>query len=337
MIENTDKAKTIATETTGSLAPEVSVIIVSYWTGPLLIRSVISALQQPEVLEVIVVNNGNPSVHIKRLKALSQDAGDRLMVQSGHGNIGFAAACNQGARTARGKFIFLLNPDAILPAGSIGQLLKAADQQTGLWVIGGKLINPDGSEQAGSRRGPLTPWSAFVEMTQIWRLAPNHPYFRRFNQHQTACPTETIPISVISGACMLMPRQTFDAIEGMDERYFLHVEDIDFCLRLQKAGGTILFTPDAEIIHYKSSSRANAMRVEFRKARSMVTYFWTHFRDPYPLLFLWLVSALVWVGFGFRFIKRAISRSLALIGLRHRRGNDATKRAKAQARKRSRR
>jgi GT2 family glycosyltransferase len=320
----------------GAFIRSVSVIIVSYWTGPILARSVMSALHQSEVCDVIVVDNGNPKEDLERLKTLAGEDAHRLKILTGHGNIGYAAACNHGARAADGKYIFILNPDAILPTGSVGKLLAATkDWEDDLWLIGGKLINPDGSEQAGSRRNALTPGSAFIEMTQIWRIAPKHPMFQRFNRHQTPCPKETVEMPVISGACMLMPRETFDAIGGMDERYFLHVEDVDFCLRLGQAGGVILFTPGAEILHYKSSSRANAMRIEYRKVRSIIIYFQTHFDDQYPKPFLWLVYGLAWLGFSFRFVKRAFARALGVIGLRRRRGVQALQRAKAMERKRA--
>ncbi len=320
----------------GLFARSVSVIIVSYWTGPILARSVMSALHQSEVRDVIIVDNGNPKEDLERLKTLAGEDAQRLKILTDHGNIGYAAGCNHGVRAAEGKYIFILNPDAILPNGSVGKLLAAVDDWADdLWMIGGKLINPDGSEQAGSRRNALTPGSAFIEMTQIWRIAPKHPMFQRFNRHQTPCPKETVKMPVISGACMLMPRKSFDAIGGMDERYFLHVEDVDFCLRLGKAGGTILFTPDAEILHYKSTSRANAMRIEYRKLRSIIIYFQTHFEDQYPKPFLWLVYGLVWLGFCFRFVKRALARAFGIIGLRRRRGVRALQRAKAIDRKRA--
>ncbi|WP_306252603.1 glycosyltransferase family 2 protein [Parvularcula sp. IMCC14364] len=307
----------------------VSVIIVSYWTGPLLVRSVLSALRQAEVAEVIVVDNGNWVDEMTRLEAIAGDNSHKLQIISGHGNVGYAAGCNIGAKAATGQFLFLLNPDAILPDNAVAELLADAGKLDGKWVMGGKLINPDGTEQAGSRRSPLTPWTAFVEMTRIYKLAPQHPYFRRFNMHQDPCPEEMIPIPVISGACMLMPRETFSAIDGMDEEYFLHVEDVDFCLRLRDAGGEVYFSPSTSIPHFKSSSRASKLRVEMRKAQSLVRYFWTHFRKPYPAVFLALVSALVWAATGVKALNILIRRGLRLVGLRKKTGKEGVRKARS--------
>ncbi len=306
----------------------VSVIIVSYWTGPLLVRSVLSALRQPEVSELIVVDNGNWADEMTRLSAIAGENGDKLQIISGHGNVGYAAGCNIGARAATGQFLFLLNPDAILPDNAVAELLAEGSKLDGNWLMGGKLVNPDGTEQAGSRRSPLTPWTAFVEMTRIYKLAPQHPYFRRFNMHQDPCPEETIPIPVISGACMLMPRDTFFAIDGMDEDYFLHVEDVDFCLRLRDAGGEVYFSPVTSIPHFKSSSRSSKLRLEVKKAQSLVRYFWTHFRKPYPAIFLAIVSVLVWVVTGLKALRILLRRALRLVGLRRRTGGESTRRAR---------
>ncbi|MGV6801640.1 MAG: glycosyltransferase family 2 protein [bacterium] len=294
----------------------VSVIIVSYWTGPLLMRSVMSAIRQPLVCEVIVVDNGNWSDQMTRLADTAGDYSDKLKIITGHGNIGYAAGCNRGVAASSGDYIFILNPDAILTDNAVEELLTAGKRQQGDWVIGGKLVNPDGTEQAGSRRGPLTPWTALIEITQLYRFAPNHPYFRRFNNHQDPCPEEVTSVPCISGACMLMPRQTYDLVGGMDEDYFLHVEDVDFCLRMNKAGGAVYFAPKTPILHFKSSSRASRLRIEMRKAHSMVRYFWSHFKDPYPFLFLVLVSVLVWVAFAFRASSILVKRALALVGIR---------------------
>ena len=313
--------------TSVSPASRVSVVIVSYWTGPLLIRSVMSAFRQPDVHEVIVVDNGNWADQMDRLVLLTGEDSDRLTVISGHGNIGFAAGCNLGAEQATGDYLFILNPDAILPDGAVEDLLKEAAALEGDWLLGGRLTNPDGTEQAGSRRSPLTPWTAFVEMTQLYRFAPKHPYFRRFNRHEEPCPGEICKTPVISGACMLMKQETFHRVGGMDENYFLHVEDVDFCLRLREAGGEVYFAPKTDIIHFKSSSRANRLRVEAMKAKSLVRYFWTHFKEPYPDIFLALVSGLVWLAFGVKALGILAKRFLSFAGFRARAGRGGMRRA----------
>ena len=315
--------------------PRVSAVVVSYYTGPLLWRCVAAALGEPEVAEVIVVDNGNWDQARDDLALMAADE-SRLRVIEGQGNVGFAAGCNIGARAAKAPYLFLLNPDAILAPGTVGTLLAEgrAKATTGTWVVGGRLLNPDGTEQAGARRGPLTPWSAMVEMTKLYKLAPRHPYFRRFNNHREPCPGETIPMPVISGACMLMPRAAYAAVGGMDEAFFLHVEDVDFCLRFTEAGGQVFYAPAATLIHAKSSSRVNPVRVERWKSRSLVRYFRRHFDGLYPPGFVPLVCAMVWGVFALRAARYGGLRALGLLGLTGRRGLSAPRRAGRIARSR---
>ncbi|WP_183815186.1 glycosyltransferase [Parvularcula dongshanensis] len=299
----------------------VSVVVVSYFTGPLLWRCLAAALAQPEVRDVVVVDNGNWDRTRDDL-ALMAEADDRVHVVTGQGNVGFAAGCNLGVAAASGEVIFILNPDAILAPGAVATLLREGRRYggRGAWLIGGRLLNPDGTVQAGARRGALTPWTALVEMTRLYRVAPRHPYFRRFNQHGEPEPDGTVPMPVISGACMMMPRETYEAVGGMDEAYFLHVEDVDFCVRVGAAGGKVLYTPKAEVTHYKSSSRANRFRIEQLKAHSLHLYFRRHFSGVYPPGFLTLVSAVSWGGVGLRMAKLTAQRTIGLTGVGRRSG-----------------
>lgn len=332
--DSASDAGTLATAESIAIAPSVSAIIVSYYTGPLLARAVASLRNQPEVGEIIIVDNGNwPGV--VESAAASDDACPQATIVSGHGNVGFAKACNLGAAQARGSHLLFFNPDAIMPTGGVARLLTDGASRERPWLMGAKLVDPNGIEQQGSRRATLTPWRAFVEATALYRFAPRHPYFRRFNLHGDPCPDAVIPLPVISGACFLLPREDYFRVGGMDENYFLHVEDVDFCLRFSKAGGAVYFDPNVSVIHYKSSSRVDPVRVEFRKTASMLRYFKAHFSDPYPAPFLWLVGVCAWGAFGLLALKRLIGQSFAILGFRVRRGRAGLRRARSIAARRS--
>jgi hypothetical protein len=303
-------------------SPSISIIIVSYFTGPLLARSVASARTQADVVDVILVDNGN---YEGAVAAAIAGEGAPVTVISGHGNVGFAAACNLGARRARGEALVFLNPDAVLPAGGAARLIADGAAEAERFVIGARIVDPDGGEQQGSRRETLTPWRAFVEMSRLYKLAPNHPYFQRFNLHHQDIPDAVVGSPTVSGACFAVRTADYWSIDGMDERYFLHVEDIDFCLRFARSGGAVLFNPHVVVIHHKSSSRAASSRIEYRKAKSLNLYFRTHFANAYPRLFLEIVALLVWLAFAARIsigAAKGASRSL-------RRGMRGARRAKA--------
>ncbi len=305
----------------------VTAIVISYFTGPLLARSIASLRKQDNVEDVILLDNGNFPGDVE--DAAASGDGAPVSVLSGHGNIGFAAACNLGARAAKSDLLLFLNPDAVMPANGVAQMLADASDLERPWMMGAKLVGPDGVEQQGSRRETLTPWRAFVELARLDRLAPQHPYFRRFNLHAHPCPGEVIEVPTLSGACFLLPKEDFDAIDGMDEQYFLHVEDVDFCLRFSKAGGKAYFNPNVSVLHFKSSSRANPVRIEARKTAGTIRYFNTHFSNAYPRPFLWLVAGALWASFGVLFMRRGVGKLLRLAGLRARAGNKGLRRARS--------
>ncbi len=272
---------------------------------------------QDGVREIILVDNGNPDGAIDAAIGPADD-GLAIRVISGHGNVGFAAACNIGARDATGALLLFVNPDAILPPGGAARLAEHGALRSSPWLIGAKIIDPDGAEQRGSRRATLTPWRAFVEATNLYRFAPHHPYFRRFNLHGDPCPVDVTPVPVISGACFLTPASDYWSIGGMDEQYFLHVEDVDFCLRFADAGGGVYFDPTVSVLHFKSSSDIDPIIVDMRKTGSMLRYFRAHFSEPYPAPFLWLVGLLLWTQFGLKsavtFATRILTPGRAIFG-----------------------
>ncbi|WP_395073452.1 glycosyltransferase family 2 protein [Hyphococcus sp.] len=313
-------------------ASDVAAIVVSYFTGPVLARSVAALRAQPDISEIILIDNGNFPGDVD---AAAAGEGAALRILSGQGNVGFAAGCNLGAAAAASEYLLIINPDAVMPEGGVAQMIADGGELNRPWLMGAKLVGPDGVEQQGSRRRVLTPWTAFVEATSLYKLAPNHPYFRRFNLHTDKSPDEVIDVPTLSGAVMFLPREDYLSVGGMDERYFLHVEDVDFCLRFAKAGGRVWFNPLVSVTHYKSSSRANPVKIEARKTAGIIRYFHTHFSDSYPKPFLWLVDGALWALFGILFVKRAILKGLRLLGFSIRTGGRGLERARALARRQS--
>jgi len=282
-------------------AEGVSVVMVSYRTGPVLFAAIEAVLadDQEGVVEVILVDNGNPPAVTKELARRAKTE-PRLRLVSGHGNVGFARGCNIGARRAVGRYLLLLNPDCCLGPGAIPALLAEAAVRGDHWMLGCRLVNPDGSEQRGSRRALLTPWTALVEVFRLDVLAPRLFRRYRFNHHDKPPPNETARVSAISGAIMMLPAATFHAMGGLDEGYFLHVDDLDLCLRLDRAGIPVYYAPHVEVVHYVSSSSANPVLVEWHKTRGFLRYFWTHFRGRLWFLLWGPLSIGIFTRFGIK-------------------------------------
>ena len=136
----------------GELRRAVSVVIVSYWTGPLLRRCLGSVLQQPGVREILLIDNGNWDQEIERAVAMGDDTTPPIRLFSGHGNIGFAAACNLGAQHATGDYLLILNPDAVIETGGVEKLVREGVVKPRPWMLGAKLIDPEGGKATPRRR-----------------------------------------------------------------------------------------------------------------------------------------------------------------------------------------
>ena len=257
----------------------VSVVMVSYWTGAVLSEAIESVLapDQEGLAELVLVDNGNPSEVTAQLARWAV-ADPRLVLIGGHGNVGFARGCNMGARRARSRYLLLLNPDCRLAPGAIPALLAEAGSLGEDWMLGCRVLNPDGSDQRGSRRALLTPGTALVETLRLDRLAPALFRRHRLNHHESRLPEGTVRIPAVNGACMMLPVATFQAVGGMDEGYFLHVDDLDLCLRLHRSAIPVHFAPHVQAVHHASSSRVGPIRIEWYKTRGFLRYFRMHYR-----------------------------------------------------------
>lgn len=264
-----------------SPASSVSIVIVSYETGPCLWPSLRAAMAEPEVGEVVVVDNGNPAAVTEELQLLSQ-TNPRLRVLTGHGNIGFAAGCNLGAAQSQGEFLLFANPDLVLSRGAVRRLLRSVPAHIGHGplLVGGRLLGPDGREQRGARRDHITPWSAFVTFSGLSRLGSLHPAFRDPHWERDPLPVGPQRVGAVSGAMLLVSRRDFGALGGFDQGYFLHVEDLDLCRRAWEAGGEVIFAPDAEGIHIGCTSKTTKVFVERCKAAGFARYFRRFARGP---------------------------------------------------------
>lgn len=249
----------------------LSVVMVVYMTGEALEESVACVLNDPLVDEFVIVDNGSNRVDAASLRNLA-DRDDRVKLLAGHGNVGFARGANLGARKATGDVLVFLNPDAFVQPGCLAELVREIADRPVPCIVGGRVLNLDRTEQRGGRRGDITPMTALLSMSGLAKLVPG---WRRFEVHweADALPETALPAPTISGACFCMRREDFDAVDGFDEGYFLHVEDVDLCWRVRQQGGVVLFQPKAEVIHLGGTSQTSPLKVEFHKGVGLARFF----------------------------------------------------------------
>jgi N-acetylglucosaminyl-diphospho-decaprenol L-rhamnosyltransferase len=269
----------------------VSVVMVVYMTGEALEESVACVLKDPLVDEFVIVDNGSTGPDSTRLRALA--ARDRrVKLLAGHGNVGFARGANLGARNARGDALVFLNPDAFVQPNCIAELVREIEGRPVPCIVGGRVLNADRSEQRGARRGDITLMSALMSLSGLARHVPG---LRRYEVHWEGetLPDQVAPAPTISGACFCMRREDFDAVQGFDEKYFLHVEDVDLCWRVRRQGGVVLFHPRAEVIHLGHTSQTSPIRVEFHKGVGLARYFRKRAEGQSQRIVAWLLLPVI--------------------------------------------
>ena len=233
----------------------VSAIVVSYHTGPRLHECLYALRSDPDVSEIILVDNGNPPDDAAWMEAFVARTDKARLIRSGD-NPGFGAAVNLGAASALGEFLLVINPDAVIRRGSIGPMMAALAGAADPALAGGKIFDTRGREERGCRRNTLTIWRALG--IGKWTLETE--------------PAPTGPIH--------------------DEAYFLHVEDVDLCRRVIDSGGHVIYQPLAGALHYGSTSDAPSAVVQAHKAKSLARYFRKFAKGPVDRLVAALVTPL---------------------------------------------
>jgi len=280
-----------------AVAGLTSVVTVNFNAGDILTASANAVLASTAPVELLVVDNGSTDGSAEQVQARAVPGAHRLVVTKAGANLGFARASNLGLRSAAGDYVLLLNPDCLIAPDTVARMRAVLDAHPGAGMAGPLILNPDGSEQAGCRRAVPTPWRSLVRTLGLGRLFPG----RRFDDFVLAdqpLPAGPAPVEAISGAFMFVRRQALEDVGALDEGYFLHCEDLDWCMRFRQAGHQVLFVPGVTVVHHKGAcSRDRPVRVQWHMHRGMIRFYGKFFRDRYPLPMMWLVYVGVWLRF----------------------------------------
>jgi hypothetical protein len=274
----------------------VSIVTVNFNGGELLTECVRAVLASTVSVEMFVSDNGSTDGSIHFLQETIQD--ERLHIVCNHKNLGFSAANNRVIPMTTGEYILCLNPDCLIKPDTLALMIEQMEHDPSVGMAGCLIRNLDGSEQAGCRRRIPTPWRAFVRMCHLDSLFPNDSRFESVVMHQRPLPNKPVYKEAISGAFMFLRRSAMDEVGLLDNAYFLHCEDLDWCMRFPQKQWKILFVPSVEVIHAKGvCSDARPIRVEWHKHKGMVYFYRKFFRHQYPFIFMWVVIAGVWLRF----------------------------------------
>jgi GT2 family glycosyltransferase len=229
---------------------DLSISIVSYRTLALL-RRCLSALDAERAqldIDVTVVDNASGDGSSEMVS--TEFAWVRLIRNDR--NLGFGAAHNQAMRGAGGRYLLVLNSDAVPLPGALRTLFDFLETHPGIAVAGPKLRYPDGTVQPSRRRFPRLA-TLFLESTQLQRLSSNNAVLRRYF---VADRSDDDPQEVdwLVGACLCVRAAAVSNVGLFDERFFMYSEELDWCRRFRAAGWSIAYVPSAEVLHLEGAS-----------------------------------------------------------------------------------
>ena len=229
--------------------PDVSVVVVTYNALPWLEQ----CLDSVRGHDVVVVDHGSTDGTVE----FARTRGVRVIEQE---NKGMGGGNNAGMRATDGRYYLLLNSDAWVRAGGVQRLVEFADAHPEAAVVGPKLLNPDGSLQR-SVRGEPTLWRLATEYLYIRKLAPRsrrlNPLYRGDFAHD-----RVEAVDWLYGPALLVRREAADAVGLFDEDFFMFSEEVDWMTRFRRAGWSVVFFPDAEVVHVGGASHGGSLYVE---------------------------------------------------------------------------
>lgn len=230
----------------------LAVIILNYRTAAMSIECAEAVLPElsPTEDRLIIVENGSGDGSDAALKAwraqYPEDARIDIIVSAQ--NRGFAGGNNIGLAASRARFALLQNSDAFVQPGAIARLLDAAGRTPAPGIVHPELCDPDGTPQI-SRFRRFTPLTELITASRLDILA------RIFSRHVTAIPLASSDAADwVSFASVLLSRAMLDQIGPMDDGFFLYYEDSEFCERARRAGWTMVYVPEAKVVHRRGGS-----------------------------------------------------------------------------------
>lgn len=263
----------------------VTVVAVTYSPGPALagfLDSLATAAEPPP--EVVLVDNGSTDGCPEAAAA----AGRARLVTMGR-NAGYGAAANRGVAETATSWVVVANPDVVWAPGALDALLEAAGRWPAAGALGPAIHTPDGRLYPSARDVPSLTRGIGHALCGWWW--PGNPWTAAYRRERLE-PAEG-PTGWLSGSCLLLRREAFEAVGGFDPAYFMYFEDLDLCERLARAGWSSVYVPGATVTHtggHATTRQPAAMLAAHH--RSAYRYLARRYRGP-----LWAPLRLV-IGAG---------------------------------------
>ncbi|MGA1342416.1 MAG: glycosyltransferase family 2 protein [Hyphomonas sp.] len=260
----------------------VTALVVSYHTGPRLAECLYALKGDPQVTAIVIADNGNPPAAVAWIDAFVAATPKACLLRLP--NPGFGAGVNAAARLAQTDHVLVINPDCVIKRGALRPMIAALRGAPAPAIAGGRIFDIRGREERGARRRTLT----LARALGLGRWTLDHE----------PMPGRAVSVGGITGAFFVMRTADFRALDGFDEDYFVHVEDVDLCRRAIEAGGSVIYVPSAGALHYGATSDVPSSFLTRHKARGLARYFRKFARGPVERLLTEL--AIPFIGLALR-------------------------------------
>ena len=287
---------------------KLSIVIVNYNVEHFLeqcLFSVRKAIANIEA-EVYVVDNNSVDGSLKMLAEKFPE----VKVIANKDNVGFSRANNQAIRVSTGEYVLLLNPDTVVEDDTFTKTIEFMDTHPDAGGLGVKMVDGKGRFLPESKRGLPTPATAFYKMFGLAKLFPHSKRFARYYLGHLD-NDEVNEVEILSGAFMLMRRETLDKCGLLDETFFMYGEDIDLSYRIILAGYKNYYYPKTRIIHYKGeSTKKTSVNYVLVFYKAMEIFVKKHFANEGAKTYSFFINIAIYIKAFFALLSQLFSKAL---------------------------
>ena len=274
--------------------PDLAIVMVHWNVREYLLRN-LRALEHSVgdfTAQVMVVDNASTDGSVQEIRAEFP----WVTVIENKENLGFARACNQGMALSKARHLLLLNPDTCVEPDTLSKSIEYADADPRVGVFSVRLVREDGSEVRSVRRFPDL-WSQVLTMLKLAKFFPR--LVGRYLAEDLDLSREQ-EVDSVRGAYFFIHERVLQALGGLDERYFIWFEEVDYCRRAHERGFSVRHVPSIRITDAvgKSFSQRRLFWKQRQLSRSMILYFsiWEPWWQTWVLRLMWVpVLAIAWV------------------------------------------
>jgi len=251
--------------------PRLTIVIVTYNSSGYIGPCLKSLSDNPPLVEhhTIVVDNAS---HDGTSDLVRREWPGVRIIEAGR-NLGFAAANNLGIRYTSGELILLLNPDTVVPAGSVDALVACLDRRRDAAIVGPRLVGEDNRVEVSF--GPMI--APLAELRQKVLVKGHDLGIGVISGYVNRLTQRSREVDWVSGACLLVRRADAEAVGLFDERFFMYTEDVDFCAAVRARGRKVLFEAGTEVRHLRGRSGMSAPKATAAAyRRSQIAFYGKH-------------------------------------------------------------